>query len=251
MGFLTTTLLLAASLCLSMVGSIELGYRLGKKQPAKEVSTVDGAVFGILGLILAFTFTGALARFDARRELIIKEANAIGTAYLRIDLLPNPVRDQLRPIYREYLQTRIEIYQNYEDQLLTQSKYEKSVKLQGQIWQIANAAVLADKNPGIIALVIGSTNEMIDVTNERLQASRMHPPNVVYVMLFALAIASAFLVGYNMSALNKRPFSHIGIFCIVISTIIFVILDLEQPRSGLFQIGLGDKVLLETLDSMK
>jgi len=172
----------------------------------------------------------------------------------RSDTFPESHRDdqaRLRPLYREYLQSRINIFKDYDDRQRSNSYFQQSVKLQGQIWDIASASVLQDKNPGIISLVLGSTGDMMDVANERLQATRTHPPVIVYVLLFALALASAFMVGQDMSVNEKRPLFYMIIFCVTISLITFIIIDLENPRVGLTRINIqADKVLVETLENM-
>ncbi|MGI0488589.1 hypothetical protein ACN4EK_24530 [Pantanalinema rosaneae CENA516] len=258
MEFIAVALLSTTLLCLGMAGSIETGYRLGKRRLKKYPNSktegsgaVESSVFGILGLILAFTFTGTLSRYEHRVKLVLQEANAIGTAYLRLDLLPKDTQDKLRPLYREYVQSRINVFEYYRDRQLSHSYFRQSLNLQGQIWEIANAAVLVDKNPGVITLVLSSTNDMIDVANERLQATRTHPPMIVYILLFTLALASAFLVGQTMSANQRRPLLYMVTFCVTISAITYVILDLENPRLGLIRINLGDKVLVETLENIE
>lgn len=178
-------------------------------------------------------------------------ANAIGTAYLRLDLLPQDAQDKLRPLYREYVQSRINVFEYYENRQLSNSYFQQSLELQDQIWEIANTSVLIDKNPGIMTLVLSSTNDMIDIANERLQATRTHPPVTVYILLFTLALASAFLVGQDMSTNEKRPLFYMVIFCVTISGITYIILDLENPRLGVVRIDTGDKVLLETLKSIQ
>jgi hypothetical protein len=258
MEFIAVALLSTTLLCLGMAGSIETGYRMGRrkleKYPESKIEgsgAVESSVFGILGLILAFTFTGALSRYENRVKLVLKEANAIGTAYYRIDLLPKDDQDKLRPLYREYLQSRINVFENYANRQLSQSYFRQSLELQDQIWEIANASVLQNKNPGIITLVLSSTNEVIDVANERLQATRTYPPMIVYILLFSLALASAFLVGQSMSVNQRRPVFYMVTFCVTISVITYVILDLEFPRLGLIRIDLGDKVLVETLENIE
>ncbi|MBR8831249.1 MAG: hypothetical protein Cpurp_08600 [Chlorogloea purpurea SAG 13.99] len=240
-----------------MAGSIETGYRLGKRKLQKYPedktegsSAVESSIFAILGLILAFTFTGTLSRYENRVKLVLKEANAIGTAYYRLDLLPGDAQQKLRPLYKEYVQSRVGVFENYKDRQLSNTKYLEGLKLQDQIWKIANAAVLENKNPGIITLVLSSTNEMIDVANERLQASRIHPPAIVYILLFGLAIISAFLVGQDMAVNKTRPLLYMVTFCVTISGITYIILDLENPRLGLIRIDSGDEVLVEVLDKM-
>jgi hypothetical protein len=258
MEFVAIALISTTLLGLGMAGSIEAGYRAGKRRLKKHPESktegsgaVESSVFAILGLILAFTFTGTLSRYEHRVKLVLQEANAIGTAYLRLDLLPKETQDKLRPLYREYVQSRINVFEYYKNRQLSNSYFRQSLKLQGQIWEIANAAVLIDKNPGIITLVLSSTNDMIDIANERLQATRTHPPIIVYILLFTLALASAFLVGQDMSVNEKRPLFYMVIFCITISGITYIILDLENPRLGVVRIDIGDKVLVETLKNMQ
>lgn len=258
MEFIAVALVSTTLLCLGMAGSIETGYRMGKRRLEKYpdsktegLGAVESSVFAILGLILAFTFTGTLARYEHRVKLILQEANAIGTAYLRLDLLPKDAQDKLRPLYREYVQSRINVFEYYKNRQRSNSYFRQSLELQNQIWEVANASVLVDKNPGIITLVLSSTNDMIDVANERLQATRTHPPMIVYILLFTLALASAFLVGQDMSVNEKRPLLYMVTFCVTISAITYVILDLENPRLGLVRIDLGDKVLTETLENIE
>jgi hypothetical protein len=258
MEFIAASLILATSFCLGMAGSIEAGYRTGKrrlkKYPESKIkgySAVENSIFAILSLILSLTFTGTLSRYEYRVNLVLQEANAIGTAYLRLDLLPKDAQDRLRPLYREYTQSRINVFEHYKNRQLSNSYFRQSLKLQSQIWEIANAAVLIDKNPGINTLVLSSTNDMIDIANERLQAMRIHPPRIVYILLFTLALISAFLVGLNMSVNEKRPLFYMAVFCLTISGITYIILDLEAPRLGVVRIELGDKVLVETLEGMQ
>lgn len=257
MDFLSATFLWAVLLCLGMLGSIESGYRFGKSKLTKNpedktegYGPVESSVFAILGLILAFTFTGTLSRYENRVKLVLKEANAIGTAYYRLDLLPPAAQQKLRPLYKEYVKSRIAVFENYKNRELSNAKYQEGLRLQGEIWKIANAAVLESKNPGIITLVLASTNEVIDVANERLQATRLHPPAIVYILLFGLALISAFLVGQDLAVNKKRPVFYMIMYCVTISAITYIILDLENPRLGLIRIETGDKVLTEVLDQI-
>lgn len=258
MEFVAVAILSTTLLCLGMAGSIETGYRMGRRRLEKYPDSksegsgaVESSIFGILGLILAFTFTGTLSRYEHRVKLVLKEANAIGTAYYRLNLLPKNDQDKLRPLYREYVKSRVNLFENYANRQLSNSYFRQGLKLQNQIWEIANASVLLDKNPGIIDLVLSSTNEVIDVANERLQATRTRPPMIVYILLFTLALASAFLVGLSMSANQRKPLFYMVIFCVTISAITYIIIDLEFPRYGLIRIDLGDKVLVETLENMQ
>ncbi|MCT0230210.1 hypothetical protein KQ306_04955 [Synechococcus sp. CS-1324] len=259
MEFLAVSLLSATLLGLGMAGSIETGYRIGRRRlirdPERTIegfSAVENSIFGILGLLLALTFTGTLSRYENRVHLVLKEANAISTAYHNLDALPKQDQAKLRPLYNDYVQSRIQVFRYYDDRERSNAYFRQSLALQDKIWVIASASVLKDKNRGIITLVLTSTGEMMNVANERLQATRTHPPLIVYILLFALALASAFMVGQDMSVNSKRPLFYMIIFCLTISLITFIIIDLENPRVGLTRINIqGDKILLETLSHMK
>lgn len=117
MSFASVAVLAGIGLFLGMLVAFEVGRRRGVGRRATDpegafegTGAVDGAVFALLGLVIAFTFSGAAARFDARRQLVVEEANAIGTAYLRIDLLPESSRPALRDLFRQYVDSRIETY---------------------------------------------------------------------------------------------------------------------------------------------
>lgn len=258
MGFLTGTILFALSLFLTMVGGAELGYRKGQRDLDQEqdrkiegLGTIDSAIFGLLGLLLAFTFTNALSGLSIRRVSVVNEANAIGTAYLRLDLLAPASQAQLRPLYREYLEERIKLYASSENPSLAQEIFTKTAALQTQIWRLTADSVLEEKHPAIMTLALSAANEMIDSASTRNQATINHPPQIVYLFLFIFAVASALLIGYNLANNPKRPYFHVVLFCFLISAVVYVIVDLEYPRRGLFQIQMGDKVLKDTLEGMR
>jgi hypothetical protein len=125
MGHVIEGALLALALFGSVVGMLELGRRTGAKRRARDaeaaqtsVSVVNGAVFGLLGLLIAFTFSGAAARFERRRDLIVEEANAVGTAWLRLDLLPADAQPPLRDSFRRYIDARLDGYRMLPDRRL-------------------------------------------------------------------------------------------------------------------------------------
>lgn len=134
-------LVLTLSFLLAMLCLLEVGRRLGRRWRAKAAAeavagggAIEGAIFALLGLLMAFTFSGAAARFDTRRQLIVEEANAIGTSYLRLDLLPADAQPRLRERFRQYLMTRLDMYRKYLDSAATREALARSVILQGEIW---------------------------------------------------------------------------------------------------------------------
>jgi hypothetical protein len=236
---------------------LELGHRLGKRQlreAGKEaragLGAVEGAVFGLLGLLIAFTFSGAATRFDQRRNLIVEEANAIGTAYLRLDLLPEPHKTELRDLFRRYLNTRLEAYRKLPDLKAAMATLGEAEKIQGQIWNQALAASRGDLSPSSIVL-LPALNAMFDIANTRSMLGRLHPPPLIFFMILILALVCALLAGFHMSSEQERNWLYILGFALVLSLTVYVILDLEYPRVGFLKVDTHDMALTHVLEGMK
>jgi hypothetical protein len=253
-------LLVVVSLFAMILALAELGRRIGlhrsKQDPGGAnagLGAIDGAVFGLMGLLLAFTFSGAASRFDARRQLIGQEANAIGTAYLRIDLLPESAQTTLRNEFRNYLDARLAYFKNVaiDDGAAAKAARDKSNALQGKIWSDSVAACQQMNSPSTTFLVISSLNDMIDVTTTRAVALEMHPPAVILWGLAVLVLASALLAGYGTAESRTRSWLHMLIYSAILSVAVYVILDLEYPRVGLIRIDSADHVLTDLRSSWK
>jgi len=237
----------------------EVGRRIGiarlTRDPeglSKGASAAEAAVFGLLGLLIAFTFSGAASRFEDRRHLITTEANAIGTAYLRIDLLPADAQPEMKELFRRYVDVRSATYRDLADQTATEAKLGEGAALQGNIWA---KALVACRRPEAVAqaamLLLPALNEMIDITTTRVMATRNHPPLVVFLLLGGLSFVGALLVGYGTSPNKDRSWFHTVVFAAILSLTVYVIVDLEFPRLGLIRVDAADQVLLELRKSMQ
>jgi hypothetical protein len=248
---------LAAGLFIGVLAFLELGRRIGRQRIASGVTEGDGfgavesAIFGLMGLLIAFTFSGAASRFDARRDLVTQEANDIGTAWLRIDLLPGGAQENLRGLFRRYLDSRLATYRNVKDLDAAMAEYRRSAVLQQEIWA---AAVAGCKDPaaapGACPLLLNSLNAMIDITTTRLMASRMHPPNIIFAMLVALTLAAALLAGHAMASHPSWSWTHVLALSLVMSATVYIIVDLEYPRLGLIRVDAVDQILVDVRRSM-
>jgi len=251
--------LLAASLFFGMLLCIEVGRRLGIARLAREpgdltkgIGAAEAAVFGLLGLIIAFTFSGAGSRFEDRRHLITEEANAIGTAYLRVNLLPSDAQPEMRELFRRYLDLRSTIYQDARGVAATKAKLAESAALQGEIWTKALAACQRPETAGHVALLLlPALNAMIDITTTRAMATQNHPPLVVFLLLPVLSLIGSLLVGYDMSVQKRRSWLHMTAFAAIMSIMVYVIIDLEFPRLGLVRVDAADQVLIDLHKSMQ
>src|SRR5262249_103907 len=144
-------------------------------------STVEASIFALMGLLVGFTFYGAGARFDVRRNLAAQEANAIGTAYLRLDLLPPEAQPALREDFRDYLRSRLSVFQKIPDVRAVTEQLERTSALQKKIWEKAVESTKSS-GPAEKALVLTSLNEMIDITTVVKVSLITHPPPAVFAM---------------------------------------------------------------------
>jgi hypothetical protein len=230
-----------------------MGRRFGIARRRRDPDGVDkgsgpmeAAVFGLLGLLLAFTFSGAASRFEDRRHLITEEANAIGTAYLRIDLLPPDTQSAIRQLFARYLITRTDIYRDAEDVTATKARTSETASIQRQIWSMAvSASQRPDAATDAAKLLLPALNSMIDITTTRAVATQNHPPRIIFFLLAALSLVSALLAGYVMCSTAVRSWFYMLMFSATMTATFFVILDLEYPRFGLIRIDEADKVLVE------
>jgi len=253
-----TVLLFTFGLFLGMLLFLEIGRRIAIRRMKEDagaagegISAVDGAVFALLGLLIAFTFSGASARFDTRRQLIVEESNDIGTAYLRLDLLPADLQPALRESFRRYLDARIEVYRKLPDIAAAKESLAKANELQKQIWRQAVVASRAEgAQPAAPVLLLPALNAMIDITTTRTMATQMHPPTIVFAMLFGLALAASLLAGYGMTGSKVRRWFHMLGFALVMAFAVYVILDIEYPRLGLIQVAAFDQALVDLRASM-
>jgi hypothetical protein len=257
MGFTLQVTVLAIGLFFGTLLLLESGRRIGLRRLAQDAEgaragfgVVEGAVFGLMGLLIAFTFSGAASRFDTRRQLVVEEANAIGTAYLRLDLLPASAQPALRESFRRYLDTRLAAYRKLPDLAAAKQELANAAKLQEQIWSRAIAACQEGPQPATM-LLLPALNAMIDITTTRTVAAQMHPPMIIFAMLSVLVLASSLLAGYSMAGHQPRSWTHMIGFAVIMAVTVYVIIDLEYPRLGLIRVDAVDQVLVELRESMK
>jgi hypothetical protein len=215
-------------------GVSELGWRIGARRPtpSTNIGTLESAMLGLLALLIGFTFAMALSRFEARRDAVVQEANAIGTTALRARFLPEPHRAETLKLLRAYVVIRLEALQRGHSFAEMQATVERSNALQEALWQQAMA--LGEKDKALIptGYFIQSLNLMFDAQGIRLGALRNQIPTVVLVALYLLAAAAGAFVGYASAIdprLTRLPVIVMGL---LISLVLYLIIDLDRPNSG-------------------
>ena len=222
----------------------ELGFHLGcrarqttSETARSQIGAIQGAILGLLALLLGFTFAMAMSRFDVRKQLVLDEANAIGTTYLRTQLLPEPQRREFADLLRRYVQLRLEFYQAGTDEKKLDAASLATTRLQTQLW--STAAALGEKEPRAvtIGLFLQSLNEVIDLHNKRLNALENHVPEIILFLLYFVALVATGLIGYSCGLGGVRNFFVTVVSSILIAVVILVIIDLDRPRRGLIKVS--------------
>jgi hypothetical protein len=258
MIFTLSVLAFAGVLFVGMLVLLDVGRRIGARRLQRDaegaragVGVIEGSVFGLLGLLIAFTFSGAASRFDERRQLIVKEVNAIGTAWLRIEMLPPAARPAIQDDFRRYLDARLAAYRKLPDVAAAKQELANAQRIQEEVWAKATTICRTEEGAPARMLLLPAMNQMFDIAEEHTLATRMHPPVIIFVMLSLLALAGALLAGYGMAAGRTRSWIHMLGFAATIALAIYVILEFEYPRLGFIRPDHFDQALVDLRSSMK
>lgn len=234
---------IAITLLIFLFVVIELSYRLGTRsdplayeKSSSVFSTLMGAALALLGLLLAFSFAMASARYDLRKGVILKEANAIGTSYLRSDLLDPAVKDLVKAKLKEYAKVRLAAHQTGIDAKKQQDFSQLTSKLQDDIWTIASSELRRERQIHN-SLFVQALNDTIDVSAEQNDARENHVPESVFWLLFISALLTAALSGYACGAIGNRNLMATSVFALLVALVIFSIIDLDRPQRGLITVN--------------
>lgn len=246
----------AAALWVGMVLCLEVGRRIGVAhlrawgaEARSGVGAVDGAVFGLLALLAGFTFNGAAGRFDRRRELVAEEANSIGTAWQRIELLAEDQRPDLRRLFLAYVDALIASYAAREvvDPLAQPAELART---QDAVWSNAVRACVSARGEPARVLLLPSLNDMFGAVDRERTMRRIHPPLLVFAMLGLSALAAAVFAGYSLANTPSRNWIYIIGVATAISLAMYAILELEYPRLGWVRIDDMDRELTDLRATM-
>lgn len=227
-----------------MLAATEAGFRLGRKSedstPEKtksQVSTVEAGILGVLGLLLGFTMSMAVSRFEARKQLVLEEANAIGTSCLRAELLPPPEGPEIARLLREYVTVRVQHGTAGNDLSRLDGLLAQTVRLQKELWSRAAAYAQKDPNPVRAGLLLQSLNQAIDLESARRMALRDHVPASVLYVNSIVGLLSATVVGYVFGLSGQRQIFSMCVLALAITLVLAVIIDLDRPRLGFIRIS--------------
>ncbi len=242
-----SSIAIAITLFIAIVLFNELGFRAGRfvqSRTDNEVKALTGSIqasiLGLLALLLGFTFSMSMQRYDNRSMALIDEANAIGTAVLRIQLLPVEQQQQANRLFKEYIDLRVSIGKLDLTRQDERDAYNNKITtLQSELWALAIAATNIDPRPVTTGAFVKSLNDVIDAQGKRNALLQMHVPEVVLILLFIVFISSGGIMGYSAGLSGKRMVAPIILVSLLITLIVFIIIDLDRPKRGLIQVNQG------------
>lgn len=209
------------------------GYRLKRSVEEKEqpVGGMVGGTLGLLAFMMAFTFGLASTRFEARRQILLQEANAIGTCYLRAEMLSDPMRTESRNLLREYVDVRLEAVKPGQ----LEQGMAKSEQVLHRLWAVAVTTAEKEKNV-ITSLFITSLNQVIDLHSTRVMAGvRSRVPGIIWIVLYLLLVLVMLMLGYQSGLAKSRRSLAVLALVIGFSSVLYLIADLDRPGQGMLQ----------------
>ena len=247
-----SSLTITSCVTLLMVVFYIWGYQLKMKKirthpeySDEGFGAIQGSLLGLLALLLSFTFSMSSSRHDNRYEVMVAEANNIGTAILRADLFPDSTRRQFRAGFSEYVAARIDQYEAGINPQKNEAAVQQTNAVAGRLWTMAAQAV---QSPDMVmrtsgSLMVNALNPMIDSITTRKASRETNIPDSILLLLFSLCLASGFIVGYG----SRKTIDWIMVagFSIMIGVTIFSILDLDRPHRGLITLDRAEQNIVD------
>jgi hypothetical protein len=218
----------------------EVGFRLGRwwqvRTPGEQegpTGMLVGSILALLAFLLAVTMGMAADRFDARRSLVLSEANAIGTAYLRAGYLPEPASSQSRELLREYVPLRIVVTDTND----LQADIDQSNAILAKLWTVTEG-VAKTNGSDVVAIYVESVNETIDLNESRITAGiYARVPETILLLLVGGAALSLAMVGYSAGLTQRRSLLTAVVLVLALGAVIMIVVDLDRPREGFIQVS--------------
>jgi hypothetical protein len=220
-------------------------HRAGDDGRKGQIGGIQGAILGLLALLLGFTFAMSVGRYETRRDLVLQEANSIGTTFLRASFLPDQHRQAVEELLRKYVDARLRFYDVGADKSGIGNAEQTTAAIQRDLWAHTVAASKSAPTPLTVAFV-SSLNETIDLDAKRLAATRNHVPGAVWMLLVVVASCGCCATGYAAGCSGKRTGFGNLLLPLLIAVVIFIIADLDRPRAGLIRINQQPLVDLRT-----
>jgi hypothetical protein len=249
------SLLISIGLFFALLIGLDAGRRVGRRMNATKddvgTGAAEGVIFAVFGLIVAFTFSASASRFNERRKLIVDQANALGTANLRLDALAPADCTVIRQKMLQWVQMAQNLSATAGDETARNAAINQAAQLQSDVWRLAANAVEKKQQPPLWAFVMSPINDWTDLSSTRQAMDHLGAPPIVMPTLIFMSLVAALLAGFHMSRFARQSLLHSIAFAAVLSFVMYVIFDLNHPRSGLIRLGSVDQSMAQTERSIK
>lgn len=250
-----SAVLIAAVLLGLMILGAELGFRLGRRGRAQsndltraQVISIQVTTLGLLALLLGFTFSMAVSRFEYRKQMVVMESNAIGTAVLRAQFLPESRANEVDTLFCRYVQIRLEsVLSTCQGSPEREQLDVEDRKIQLQLWRIANEAAEAEPLSVPLGLFAQAVNELIDVKMQRDIAVANHVPESVLMFLLAFSVLAAVVLGYGNGLAGARLMGLTASYSVIVVLVVVLVIDLDRPQQGLARTSQDSMLQLEKM----
>ena len=248
--------IIAGFLFLTMLFAFVAGNRIrsykekrGMSPEDKSIGPLEGSMLGLLALLLSFTFGMSSSRHDRRVNIVIEEANAIGTAILRSDLYPDSIRHEFRKDFEAYLETRIRFFSLKADIPAIVKSLQDGQVLQASLWERASKLGRDKENLHRTAQMIPALNAMFDIASTRTAATLDKVPEIIFYLLFLISITASLMVGYAGGI--KPDWTMVLSFSLMISMTVYLIVDLDRPRRGAITMDTANEQIVQLKSMFK
>jgi hypothetical protein len=224
-------------------------FRSKNTETAKEGASISTGIMGLLGLLLGFSFSMANSRYDARRDAIIEEANAIGTAFLRTAVYPDSMMILLRAKMKDYVEARIAYVEAGADIPKALAAYDRGKDIGNEIWYIAANFARTQSVVTRDAQMLPALNAMLDSASARLANTKAQIPTFILQFLVLLSVATAFFIGYEQK--SRFDWIQVVVFSFIFALTVKTVIDLDQPRRGAITLKEANQQILDLRDLFK
>jgi len=246
-----TELLIALGLIAGIVAAHELGFWLGSlirsadERFDRQVAVVRTSTAALVAFLIGFAFSGAASRFIERQDIIVKEANALGTAYLRAGTIAEPQRGELKAALKEYTTDRVRLLSGEKrDQI--ELMLAKVTGLHERMWRSAIKGT--QDNAPLMAVVLPPINEVIDLHSTHLALARRHIPLPIIALLLGTAAIGVGLLGFGNGRVGRRFSLLDSVYGVVLAVALWMTIDLDYPGMGILRVS--NRTVVETLATM-
>jgi hypothetical protein len=241
-------------LCLVLLAASEIGYRLGISQARRRGQsgsylTHEVSALGVLALLLGFSFSIAAGKFEVRRGLVLEEANAIGTAALRGQMLPAGYADEAKVLFDRYAVARVRLFDAGIDAAGQRAAMAESERVHDQLWTLARQALEVNRLDVGTGLFISALNDVIDMHGKRKAAYAYRLPDAIFLLIYAVAAIAFVLSGVAAGVHESRSRVPTYVMALLVTAVILFIIDLDRPQRGLLQIN--DQAILDLVPAAR